>query len=532
MYVINENLRDRIYDGGLQYTPIIQIGETVIDNSNIKSFEISDPLIDTEKKFLYLGTFISKQLTLEFRNIQNIDFNEQISVSYQISYPNITPQTVPIGIFNIDTSPKDYYEKAKITAYDNGIKFKNRVETISTIVGNGITAENLLIALCQYFGVTLDTYPDINRDKVTGFIDNTISGKQYISYIAEIMGGFVKINRDGSLKIAPMKSAPVVNINALASKSFKLGEKYKVVGVFYDNGKFEHHSPQNNWEQLDGNKLALRQDNIFITGSEQNRQNAIDNVYSSIQDLEVYSIEIENYIDIGLDAYDIVSYSLDEENYLTYYNYKYTYRGGSPIGQVNTQIPTQAIEETTNTLQADKTIEEEVRSIRTTVNQQEATMETIATRTTTLENSGFVNMQQVREELAPDRLAISVTNQTIEDGVPKVDAEGFTFDNTGLNLARKDEAGNYIGDVRSQMNEKAFQVIDNSNNNAVLYVGYDDDLKQTTVIAHNTTIKNYLNIDNAGHWQKYKYVDETYRTNIDNTTRIGFFWTMYEEEDN
>ena len=534
MYVINERLSQKIYDGGLQYTPVVKIGEDIVDNSNIKSLEISDPIIDNESKFMYLGTFISKKLTLEFRNLQSIDFNAQIRVSIKVKDPldsEVEEETVTLGIFNIDSSPKDYYEKTQIVALDNGVKFLPRFETMANVVGDGISAENLLIALCQYYDVELGTYPISNKNATTSFVDNTISGKQYISYIAEIMGGFAKIDRLGKLNIISVKSLPVSSINALASKTFKLGEKYKIDGVFYDNGKFEHHAPTTGWEQLEANKLAIRQDNIFMTGSPENRESIIQSIYNAVQGLEIYSIEIENFIDITLDSYDIVNYSLGEENYLTYYNYNYKYNGGTPVGKVNTQIPTQAVEETTNTIVSEESVKEEIRSIRTTVNQQEATLTTVSNRTTVLENSGFVNIEQVREEIAPDRVAIGVVNTTIENGVPKVNAEGFTFDNTGLNLARTNETGEYVGDVRSKLDEKSFAIIENSTNNVVLYVGYDDDMGETTVITQNTTVKHYLQLDNVSRWQNYKYVDETYRTNIDNTIRTGFFWIGNEGDE-
>ena len=124
MYSIDSATRAKIYNGGLYYTPIIRIGNTQISYQNIKSISIDDPIIDTTENQMYIGTFIAKKLEIEFRTLQNIDLTEQITYIIQINDNNVITE-VPIGVFNIETSPADYYKTYKISALDNSVKFKN-----------------------------------------------------------------------------------------------------------------------------------------------------------------------------------------------------------------------------------------------------------------------------------------------------------------------------------------------------------------------------------------------------------------------
>ena len=115
MYVISNNIRNKFYSGGLQYTPLLYIGETQIQAENIKSISFDDPVYDKQSEVMYIGTFISKKLEIELRTTQELDLTEPINFSIQV-YDEQEEETVtiPIGIFNIETSPSDYYKSYKI----------------------------------------------------------------------------------------------------------------------------------------------------------------------------------------------------------------------------------------------------------------------------------------------------------------------------------------------------------------------------------------------------------------------------------
>ena len=370
MYTISNEIRNKIYNGGLDYTPLISIGGVEVDWSNIEYISIDDPIIDKASQTMYLGTFVSKKLEMKFRVPPAIDLTAPITYIIKITEESSGDETiVPIGVFNIETSPKDYYEKSTIVALDNAVKFKTAVNIHDFFdeETDDITALGLLQALCEHYGVTLATYPNVNTNIKTASYDNSISGKQYISYIAEIMGGYAKIDRLGRLKIVPAKSNSVATIDATKANSLKIGEEYKITEVKYDNGDYVHSAPST---PETGNTLYIRPDNVFITGTEEQRDEIISNIYNAVGNLSIRSITVENYADFTLDAEDIVTYTVDNDSYLTYYNNSYSFKG-SIMGKVEISIPTKNQQATTNVIATN--LATQVRAIRTTVDQQSAT---------------------------------------------------------------------------------------------------------------------------------------------------------------
>lgn len=549
MYVIDEKWRRKMYEGSLTY--MIRIYYPT-NNSyielpywNIKSLKVGSPALDKESKSFYLGNFISQRLEFETDDhgilyrylIGQTLYMEVKMLEYDTAGEFVDDVTVPIGYFVVETQETDISNmKTKIVALDNAVKFKDNFEPMATVVGGGITALDLLQQLCTYYGVELASYPNTNTNATTAYIDNTKSGKLLVSYIAEIMGGNARINRNGQLEIVPAVSAPVATINPLACEEFEITvqEPYEFANIQYDNGLIEHHAPSIMYDM--GNTLNVRQDNIFITGTQEERQAVIDNMYASLgsQFFRIFSLKAKNYIDITLDPYDVVSYTPDENEepkFNTYYSNEWELNGGTPMGINEIKIPTTQQEKTTNTIPPTESIMREIRSISTTVDQQEATLTSIATRTSYLENAGFTTTNEVEDKLSAYSKTVTVREWLTDGSVTKVDAEGFIFDTNGLTIERKDGEGNYIGDTHSRLNENGLSVVDNNTNETTLFAGYDANEKETVVITQNTIVRNFLRLDNVGRWQNYRYTDGTNRANIDNTLRTGFFWTYYEGDD-
>ena len=85
MYVIPNAIREKIYeDGGVEYTPIVTIGEQPISLSNIKSLVVSRPVINKEDKYMHLGSFISDKLTMTLHKPEEIDFSQKVHLSVKM----------------------------------------------------------------------------------------------------------------------------------------------------------------------------------------------------------------------------------------------------------------------------------------------------------------------------------------------------------------------------------------------------------------------------------------------------------------
>ena len=437
MYVIeNEEKKVKynqiIYSGGALNRATLKISEQEIPRSNIKSITISSPIIDTTQDYFYLGTFIGQKVEIQFKNANDIDLNGIVELKIGTKIEEADPAEgidgyidIPMGYYIIDTSPEDYYKNTKITCYDKSILFKNNIdisqwfdeeeyideETQETLTRKtSITAENLLINLCNYFlkENMLGTYPTLNKDKRIASFDNTLSGKTYISYIAEIMGGNAKIGRDGKLYIVPLKQEPKVTINAKKSKSWTLGEKYKISRVYYEDGTraFEEGNKDNN-------SLNIRVDNPFMQSTQENSQEIITNLYNELKDFEMYSVKNENYGDPTLDAWDLIEFKLDDNTYYVLNDNILKYEMNIAT-TIETKIPTKQKQEITNVI---STEENKIKKMRVDIDQINNSITQIFHETANIQDNVSKNEKYYNEQITSVKSSIDgLTTNIIKSG--------------------------------------------------------------------------------------------------------------------
>lgn len=272
-YNVSSAFREQLYSGESNFRAILTIGENTIDNDQIASISISSPIIDDSKQVFYVGTFISQKITIKFKNMDGIDVHSGDNVDLSIGqYVNNEWVDVPIGKFLIDDLAEDYFEKCEISCLDYAVKFKSNIDYSLCFTDGKATIKEILEYICDYFNVEIGDYPTINDDVEIGTYDSTVSGKQWISYIAELKGCNAKIDRLGRLTLQPLKQPSNVSINALESASFELGEEFNITKVtFFDAIRNYTYGDD------EGNTLFIRQDNPFIT-----EEKVVQNIYDTI----------------------------------------------------------------------------------------------------------------------------------------------------------------------------------------------------------------------------------------------------------
>lgn len=265
-YTVSEEWREKCYSGESLYDCRLYIGSTLVPIEQIESIVISSPIIDTSNensKAFYVGSFISQQLTIKFTNLDGLDIKSGNEVSLYIGQYTDNAQQVyeeiPIGLYLIDELAQNYYETCEIVCLDYAIKFASNLDYSEALHEGSITVDELLAYICEHYGVALGTYPSTNGDVLIGSYDNTLSGKYYISCIAEIKGCNAKIGRDGTLNLIPLKSTPAVTIDATAGAEWELGEEYQISKVVYNDAVRNY-----TFGDDTKNTLFLRQDNPFI----------------------------------------------------------------------------------------------------------------------------------------------------------------------------------------------------------------------------------------------------------------------------
>jgi hypothetical protein len=584
-YSVSDRYKEIIYSGGANHKAILKINGTEIPNRQIESIEISDPLIDVEQKIFYIGQFASKQLIIKFKNTDNIPIEGNVDLSIA-TLVNDSWEEVPIGKFLIETNTEDYYNNNKLTCLDYAVKMKTNCDFSSLIVAEDgtitpVSLESLLTWICNHYGVELGSYPETNKDYLISTYDSTLSGKYYISLIAELMASNAHFGRDGALHIIPVKQAPIERINATKSKSFTKTSSYTISKVIFDDGIRKKEVGTD-----DNNTLFIRSENMFVLDD---YESLIENIYNDINGLTITSLKTENYGDVSLDCWDLITYELDDEEYTTIHNSKIVYQQ-TIMGTIDVSIPTETQTSTTNIYDADD--KTKIRKIQAQVNQVDGRLkitaqevdgqneklasfevevekiESLTSKTDVIENN-LDNIEGKFDEYVPNSEFVTVTTKvqelqqetysktqvqeiiegTYEDengnkiAVRSVSTENGVFDKEGMHYAKTDENGNIISPTMSMINEKGLSIEAGKGKvtedgadfetsaEDLLYAGYVDADKiaenpiledfegQSVVYSENSVVNNFFSFGGVSRLQKYsEEVEGTMRNGA------GFFY--------
>ena len=283
-YIVDDSFREKLYSGESEFRATLIINGNTIPNDQIASISISSPLIDDSKQVFNLGSFISQKITIKFKNMDGIVVESGQEVSLSIGqYIDNDWVDVPIGLFLIDDLAEDYYEKCEFSCLDYAVKFKPNIDYSECFTDGKANVRTILEYICEKVGVELGDCPTINDEIEVGTYDSTISGKQWVSYIAEIKGCNAKIDRTGKLTLQPLKQPSNVPINALESASFEAGDSLKITKVtFFDAIRNFTFGDDTN------DTLFIRQDNPFI-----NDENVIRNIYESIVNEKINTVDTD-----------------------------------------------------------------------------------------------------------------------------------------------------------------------------------------------------------------------------------------------
>ena len=227
----------------------------------------------------------------------------------------------------------------------------------------------------------------MNSNVQVSTYDNTVSAREYLSYISECAAGFAFIGRDGKLYIRTIYQDEQ-QISAELLGDFKWGEQYKVTKVSYENGiesfKFGNDT---------GNNLWLNQENMYIVDEEQ-----VENIYNQINGLIAYSFEGKTVIDPALDIGDKIIIN----------NRPIIYQGEADfqtrfIAEISSKISIRQKQETTVKQPSQKLIN---RRVQSRIDEAEGTI------TQLVEESSEFQSQLTQVEQSVDSISQSVQDVT------------------------------------------------------------------------------------------------------------------------
>lgn len=359
--------------GGNAFEEEFCLGGTPSQYIEMKLYKDKIPLTPSKIKVEY-GILISHSLTVTEVNAMLVGTLNGIPVK-SLSSNNSSFEMIPIGIYNVDDYTDNDDNTITIKALDNMIKFEfnyNGKELIDK--KNEATLLEVAQDICNKAGVELGSTSFLNSDKKVSVYDNTVTAREYISYIAESAGCFACIDREGKLCFREF-GQDETEISLEMFGEYKWGEEFKISKVSYEDGvrsfKFGDDTRNNLW---------INQENMYIVDEDQ-----VQKIYNKIKDLTVNTFEGKVIIDPAIDIGDKIV--INGKN--VFYQGEMSLEG-SFIAQISSKIQIKQKEETTVKKESRKVVN---RRVQSRISQAEGKIEQLVEETT--ENTKNIAKQEI-----------------------------------------------------------------------------------------------------------------------------------------
>lgn len=254
------------------------------------------------------------------------------------------------------------------------IKFEFNYDGSKLISKGEATLLQVAQDICNKAGVELGSTSFFNSDKKVSVYDNTVTAREYLSYIAESAGCFACIDREGKLCFREF-CQDETEISLEMFGEYKWGEEFKISKVSYEDGvrsfKFGDDTRNNLW---------INQENMYIVDEDQ-----VQKIYNKIKDLTVNTFEGKVIIDPAIDIGDKIV--INGKNVI--------YQGemsleGRFIAQISSKIQIKQKEETTVKKESQKVVN---RRVQSRIDQAEGKIEQLVEETS--ENTQNIAKQEI-----------------------------------------------------------------------------------------------------------------------------------------
>lgn len=322
MYEIDEPFSETFIAKKITPLEIIFDNETIDDIAYIEL--TNNYKIFTNKNFA-LGSTSSNNYSLKLK--KEYAFNPKI-----VEIEEYSNKKAVLFVDKIEDNSKDYFD---YSLTDGMVNFEFKYDASLIFEDGKTTVKKILEDICSKAGIRLATTEFIGQDLEVSWHDNTVTARTYIGYIAELNGGFARINNNGELELVQFKNDSKATINLDDCEDYTLGEYHKITRVIFDNGVLV-----SSFGDDTGNTLYLNTSNVFI-----NDEETVEQIYNSIKDFEFYSFSTKNFPYVEVMAGDIVTFTDGENNYQVIAQYELEYFG-SWFGSLETEIQSLKQEET------------------------------------------------------------------------------------------------------------------------------------------------------------------------------------------
>lgn len=212
MYQVSEECKNAINHYEREMHSKAYIDNEEIYAGDIISYEINEGIVAGSD--FELGGSVASTLEMKINNLHgeydSLELNgKEIKLFTGILLNNNSIEYVPMGVFVIDEAVKDK-GTINIEAVDKMLSLENYYESKLAFPTSVINIAN---EICKMAGITLATKQFYNSSYIVESLPTGITLRDVIHDIAEIAGGFAKINRIGELEIITPGTIIATEIN-------------------------------------------------------------------------------------------------------------------------------------------------------------------------------------------------------------------------------------------------------------------------------------------------------------------------------
>ena len=260
------------------------------------------------KKRFSLDNFMSKEIEVILHNVDVSIIEDQVEIQIG-TLVNNAYEYVSLGFFNIQNTPESNNNKITLKLRDNRVKFdfNYNAQYLMEQHDGKATLMEILEDICIKAGVSNNVTTFEGEDIETGFIDSTITGTAYVSYIAEQAGCIAVINREGELDFIDLNESTTWRIPlSIMSDNYLVESQYNIERVVYESGIIKFETSDD--ESL--STLFINSANPFITSQEQ-----IDAILDMYENFTIDSVEFTTAIlgNPAIDPWDFIEVYDDED---------------------------------------------------------------------------------------------------------------------------------------------------------------------------------------------------------------------------
>jgi len=284
-----------------------------------------------------LGATVCRSYELNVDKLVASDFSNGFAPqTAQIRDANTQELLANLVVDEIDDTNDAYYA---LTLTDKMVRTAEQDN--SGWFTSGATLQTLLNNICSYYQLgTAPTLPQYGTLALSWNED--MSARDFIGYVAELLGGFARISPAGNLVFNTFSASNTASdtIDVEDCDSFKVGQQIVISRVVYDNGiaKYEYGDDS-------GQTLYLNTDNALFTDDTTagtvTIEEEVEYIYSIVNGFSFYNIKVGKCpCNDSVLPGDIIEFTLNGDTYNTIaqieWNYNTLWTGGYELDLDNT----------------------------------------------------------------------------------------------------------------------------------------------------------------------------------------------------